>query len=127
MDDDLLQNLLLLETDVDGAMKRFSSNAALYTSLLIEFPKDETMNSLIKALQDENWDAAYTAAHALKGLAGNMGFVPLFHASGELVLLIRKGKIDDVADTFKKVKKSYTNIVDVINGMDENILKRERQ
>lgn len=46
------------------------------------------MLELIKALVDESWDDAFTAAHALKGLAWNMGFISLMYSVGKLIVMI---------------------------------------
>ena len=102
MEDTLRQSLQNVETDVDGALERFSGDEALYESLLQAFLTDPTMEMLQDAISRQAWDDAFTAAHALKGLAGNMGFVPLFHAMGELVIYIRTAKIKDVKDSLNQ-------------------------
>lgn len=114
MDSQLLYGLVMCETDVDGALRRFSGNEALYTSCLGAFLEDSTMSELDAAISAEAWDDAFTAAHALKGLAGNMGFIPLFHAAGELVILIRTGKVKEVDASYEQVKRCYKDISTVV-------------
>ena len=109
-----MNNLLLNETDIDGALQRFSRDESLYLTLLDDFVGDTTMDELEAAVKNRMWDDAFTAAHALKGLAGNMGFVPLFHSIGELVMLIRAGKVDEVDASFKTVRRCYSDIVTAI-------------
>lgn len=111
---DLRRELELCETDVDGALRRFSGNESLYVSCLGLFLIDPTMKQLNSAVSAKTWDDAFTAAHALKGLAGNMGFIPLFHEVGELVLLIRAGRMDEIQDANRRVNVCYTDIMSAI-------------
>jgi chemotaxis protein histidine kinase CheA len=106
--------LTLRETDVQGALRRFSGNEDLYVSCLGMFLSDPTMEELNTAIDQQSWDEAFTAAHALKGLAGNMGFVPLMHATGQLVVLIRGGRIKDINDCMAQINSSYRDISDAI-------------
>lgn len=114
MNAELLNALSSCETDISGALKRLSDDENLYILLLEAFVKDSTMDALENAVAQEDWDSAFTAAHALKGLAGNLGFVPLFHTTGELVLLIRSGRIPEIADSLKHVKRCYVDVSSVI-------------
>ena len=114
MNVELLHDLIECETDVDGALRRFCNNEALYISCLGEFVKDPTMGELEKSLKEQDWDEAFTAAHALKGLVGNMGFVPLFHASARLVVLIRAGRTKELEDSFAETKRCYQQVVSMI-------------
>lgn len=114
MNDELKRALEACETDLDGALKRLSGNEALYEDCLNEFLNDQTMYELSRTITEQAWDDAFTAAHALKGLAGNMGFVPLFHATAQLVVLIRAGRINEIAASQKQVRSFYKEIVDVI-------------
>lgn len=106
----LLNALILCETDVAGALRRFSGNEALYSACLSEFLNDPTMEQLNKAIDAKLWDDAFTAAHALKGLAGNMGFIPLFHATAELVTFIRAGKLSEIDASNKHVLQCHNEI-----------------
>lgn len=115
MDDKLLNSLLMNETDVDGALSRLFGDGALYASLVGAFVQDDTMTQLETAIRNREWDDAFTAAHALKGLAGNLGFIPLFHETGELVLLIRGGRISEIGAALKKVEHCYDNLIAVIS------------
>lgn len=114
MDKKLLKDLLKNETDVDGTLKRLSGDEKLYASLLGSFVHDNTMFDLDSAIKTKSWDDAFTAAHALKGLAGNMGFIPLFHSTGELVMIIRAGRIQEIDSSLNSVKHCYEQIVKAI-------------
>lgn len=114
MDDELRKALELCETDIDGVLRRFSGDEELYVALLKAFLDDPTMAMLNEAIHAQLWDDAFTAVHALKGLAGNLGFVPLFHATGELVLCIRKGRTDEISAANSQVMRCYNDISSAI-------------
>ena len=104
----------MCETDVDGALRRLSGDEELYLACLDAFLQDNTINELNEAILTQSWDDAFTAAHALKGVAGNMGFVPLFHATGELVMLIRGGKVREIGLSNEQVRRDYADVINAI-------------
>lgn len=114
MDTEFRNALLNCETDIDGAMNRFYDDEELYMRCLADFLNDTTMDDLKTALAAMEWDAAFTAVHALKGLAGNMGFIPLFQVSAEMVVMIRAGRIDEAKVYFSEADRCYRRICSVI-------------
>ena len=114
MDDKQQRSLTIRDTDVQGAIKRFCGNEALYISCLQMFLEDTTIEDLKRAIEAQSWDEAFTAAHALKGLAGNMGFVPLMHSTGQLVVLIRGGRVQEINDCVMQINSNYRDITDAI-------------
>ena len=116
MNQELLNSLTLNETDISGVMQRFSGDEKLYMALLNSFKDDPTMDELENAIARKEWNEAFTAAHALKGLAGNMGFVPLFHETGELVMFIREGTISEIDISLKRVRNRYDDILNIIRN-----------
>ena len=109
MNTNLFAELNRREIDVDGAMKRFSDNEELYISCLADYLRDDTVAMLEKAIDTEQWDDAFTAAHALKGVAANMGFIRLSAASARMVILIRNGQLDDVGASLEEIR-AYQNV-----------------
>ncbi|MDD2647995.1 MAG: Hpt domain-containing protein [Eubacteriales bacterium] len=107
--------LALRETDVDGAIKRLGGDEELYAECLTDFLDDKTTEELNIAVEHGVWDEAFTAAHALKGVAGNMGFVPLMHSVGQLLVIIRGGRLKDINESLEQVNSCYRDITDGIN------------
>lgn len=110
----LFDELLMNETDVEGAIARLSGDEALYVSFLKAFLNDNTMSDLGEAIDTLSWDAAFTAAHALKGVAANLGFAPLYHSLGELVISIRAGRLKEINAQFEKARAYYSDLICVI-------------
>lgn len=111
MNSKLLNALKSCETDVDGALERFYGDEILYIDFLHAFVKETTMTSLRDAIRDKKWEDAFMAGHALKGVAANLGFIPLFHAVGELVLLLRSGSTDRIEEIYEEIRACYNTIV----------------
>lgn len=106
--------LLHCETDIQGAMQRFCGNEDIYLSYLRDFPEEPTMKELSDAVDARAWEKAFMAAHALKGLSGNLGFIPLYHAIAEMVILLRSGKYGDVKVGLEHAQKCYDELVTAI-------------
>lgn len=116
MGSDIFTNLRINEVDVDGALHRLYDDENLYVELLRDFGQDTTVTNLKTAIQNKDWDNAFTAAHALKGLAANMGFVLLFQSISELIVLIRTGRIDEIGPILRAVDYDYKKIIDIIQN-----------
>lgn len=114
MNTKLQYNLLLCETDIEGSLRRFSGNEDIYISYVNKFPEEPTMHIFMKAMDRKDWDEAFATAHALKGLSGNLGFIPLYHAVAEIVLLLRAQKYDELEPAYEKIKQSYTELINAI-------------
>lgn len=123
MSKELFEELLNNETDLENALDRFCCSKDLYVKCLKSFVEDTTMTELTKAIACGDWDEVFTAAHAIKGVAGNMGFVPLFYAASEFVVLVRKGKTDEITSSYKKLSLAYERIIDIIK---RNCLEGEK-
>ena len=116
MSDELFNELAGIETDLDGALYRVAGDKNVYLALLKAFASDTTMGDLDEAIVRQSWDDAFTAAHALKGLAGNMGFAPLFHSLGELLKMIRSCRISEIDSSYKGVKRCYDEIMMILSN-----------
>lgn len=114
MDLERYRALTLRDTDVQGVMKRLGGGEELYAMCLRDFLEDDTARELNRCIAAKLWDDAFTAAHSLKGVAGNMGFVPLMHAAGRVVMLIRGGRVNELPEAMEQVNSAYRDIVDAI-------------
>lgn len=114
MDIEYKNALLRCETDIDAALQRLSGDEDIYEQCLSMFLTDQSMADFERALSNGAWDDAFTAVHALKGVAGNMGFIPLYQASAEIVILIRSGRIKELSDSCRQLKRCYDEILAVV-------------
>ena len=91
--------------DVDGAIHRFSGNEVLYLTFLKRFPSNEHYDKIEKNLIDKNYENAYKAAHALKGITGNLGLNPVYRLLEEMLSTMRNK--ESVVDFEEKLEGLY--------------------
>lgn len=94
--------------DYSSTMARFLGNEGMYLRFLDMLFQDETMQQLGSALDSEEYDAAFAAAHTLKGVVGNMGLTPFYNAVCAIVEPLRAGeKRSDFAALYQNICGEY--------------------
>ncbi len=81
MSETIAQKLAAYGIDYMDAMDRMDDNAELYKKLALKYLNDQNYANLVAALEVKDFDGAYKAAHALKGVSGNLSFTDLFKAA----------------------------------------------
>ncbi len=64
--------------DVNEGLSRCMNNEGFYLRLVNMALSDQNFGRLETALADKNEDAAFEAAHALKGVLGNLSLTPIY-------------------------------------------------
>jgi HPt (histidine-containing phosphotransfer) domain-containing protein len=98
--------------------KRVMSNTKLYVKLLIKFKTETTLDDLSAALDAGDFEKAQTAAHTVKGLAGNLSLIELFEKVRDLESQIKEKSVQ--AGAFDLVK---TTFAETIKEVDKVILE----
>ncbi len=101
------------------SVKERISNDEIIKKFLIMFLSERSYGDLTKALDDENYEAAFYAAHSLKGVCANLSLDKLDEASSELTEMLRGSdgkKIDSKKcnELFEKVIEKYNDVLDAI-------------
>ena len=71
-----LEELKAYGADTDAGLQRCMNNESFYLRLVKMIPGDDNFRKLKEALEVGNLDAAFEAAHALKGSSGNLALTP---------------------------------------------------
>ena len=100
--------------DLNGALARFVNNEMLFLTFLKKFPQDEHYAEIYPNIEKKDYDEAYKAAHAIKGIAGNLGLTPVFDTVNELLAAIKNK--DTIEDFDNKMVTLY-------NSFDEEFKK----
>ena len=90
----LMRKIIEYGADESGINDRFMGNAELYISCLREFVDEPNFGLLEDALTRKDDEAAFEAAHALKGLSGNLGATACYEAICALVETLRARRED---------------------------------
>lgn len=75
--------------DVSEGLQRCMNNEAFYLRLVPMAANDGGFEKLRAALAANDLDAAFEAAHALKGVLGNLSLTPLYVPVSEMTELLR--------------------------------------
>lgn len=98
-------------------IERLNGNRELYESMLRDFPKDPNYKMLCEMLEQKKVTEAFRAAHALKGMAGNLSMTRLYESLTPLVELLRSGKLEGSQELLEKVTADYREVTQVVRYM----------
>lgn len=102
-----------LGASYDDVLSRFGSEE-LVERFAIRFLSDQSFCQLRDALEKGDGEAAFRAAHTLKGVCMNLGFGNLYSVSAALTEKLRGNQIEGSKELFKKVEKSYIDLVTIL-------------
>ena len=77
-------------------LRRLPSEA-MVRKFIGKYPADTSWGSLESAINSQDWEAAFRAAHTLKGVAQNLGFQKLYLSSTALTEALREAVAMDQA------------------------------
>ncbi|HIR52229.1 MAG TPA: Hpt domain-containing protein [Candidatus Onthovicinus excrementipullorum] len=101
---------------VEEVLGRFMGNDALLERMLHKFLEDQTYAQLAEAMEQEDRDRAFQAAHTLKGVCGNLSMDRLFHLVSEQVELLRSGSWGAAQAMMPSVTRAYDAVCSSIGG-----------
>lgn len=86
----------------------------------VKFLDDANYNTLQDSMQREDYETAFRAAHSIKGVCQNLGFLKLSQSSAALTEALRSGKKGDTAELEQQVREDYHQTVQGIKAMQES-------
>lgn len=102
--------------DVDGTMKRFLNNEIIYKKCLKKFLDDKSIDMLKEAYSAGNIEAAFKAAHTMKGFVANLGMEKLYQFLIPMVEKLRAGELLG-QDDLKQLEEIYHEMYELIENM----------
>lgn len=100
--------------DVSGAMERFLEDEELYLACLQAVTEDYNFEKLGMALREQNVEQAFDSSHTLKGVLLNMGLLPMFLLTEQIVEPLRKGVIDNLWDSYEKLLEAKEYLKEIV-------------
>lgn len=85
---------------------------------LLMFLKDTSFSELEAAMDSEDYDSAFRAAHTLKGVCANLGIERLGSDASEITEALRAKDSAAACSLFPQVAESYRITVDALNQLD---------
>ena len=99
-------------------LERFAGNEAMLKKYLKLFPADEHYTNLEIAVTALDEKGTLSAAHTLKGLAGNLGLNDIYKSSSAICDAVRADEFHKVAPLFEELTPRYRLAVEVIMQID---------
>ena len=104
--------------DLEGIKRRLPKES-LIQKLLLMLPRDRSYEELKAGLEAGDYDAAFRAAHTLKGVALNLGVTPLAQSAATLTDALRGGApTQEPEPLFRQVTEDYQRTIHAIEQLD---------
>ena len=103
-----IDSLKAFGADTEAGLRCCVDNEALYLRLTGMAAQDAGINRLREALDAHDLDAAFEAAHALKGVMGNLALTPLYTPISAMTELLRARADADYAPLMAEIQAQYT-------------------
>ncbi len=103
--------------DYAGAVERVSGDEELLRSLLDMFLADENYALLVSALDADDAQEGFRAAHSLKGSSGMLGLTGLFEALKSITEALRRGDTAGAALYRDAVAREYDAAAGMIKSL----------
>lgn len=102
--------------DVEGAMRRFLNNEALYIKCMKKFLVDPSYEQLRSAYHAGNCDEAFKAAHTMKGFVSNLGINNIYHL---LIPMVEKLRVQDmnIEEELKQLDVLYEESIKLVESL----------
>ena len=90
-----MEQLRAFGADVDTGLSRCMGSEAFYLRMVGMLFGERNFDALERAVEADDLKAAFEAAHALKGVLGNLALTPLSEPVSELTEQLRSGTPGD--------------------------------
>lgn len=115
MEEGIREKLLKADIDVEAAVERFVGQEKLFMKFLKKFTEDASYETFRTKMEAEQYDDAFEAAHALKGLCGNLSIDGLFQIVSREVEFLRNGRHHEAVELLPEVMKEYERVADILS------------
>ena len=113
------EKLAAVGVEYDEVLKRFMGKEDFYLRMLKKFLDDKNYDGLKQAVEQKNWPEAFTYAHTVKGLCGNLGLGGMLQHVVPLTEELRSEPYDEesIVNYMQNVSAAYDETVGVIQSL----------
>lgn len=101
----------------DQAINRFMNKQEMYEKFLVRFTNDKSYGELKAAIEANDCDAAFRAAHTLKGVTANLAMDSLTKAASDTTEKLRAGNIEEAKELMQQVDVEYNRVMEFIQKL----------
>ncbi len=102
--------------DYDDVFHRLMDSDDMVARFAGKFLEDPSMEQLEAALAAGNVEAAFRAAHTLKGVAQNLGLTNVYEPASVLTESLRGGSLEGADELAVPVREQYAATVDALTA-----------
>ena len=113
---DVLKMLDSWGCDIPQALQRCCGDTEFYLHWISQFVRDPDFEKLDSAIRAKNYEAAFEAAHGLKGSSGTLGLTPLYESVCTVVEDLRYGPRETLDDSYKTMRQSYGHFREIMKS-----------
>ena len=110
-----IEGLKQFGANVEEGIARCAGNEGLYLRLVGMIRDEKNFGKLSEAIEENDLEKAFEAAHALKGVLGNLSLTPLYEKSSEITELLRARKEADypaLLQELQELKQEFDSLLD---------------
>lgn len=105
-----VDSLAAYGANTNEGMNRCMNNEAFYLRMVKMIPGDANFEKLYDAIGRRDFDAAFEAAHALKGPTGNLALTPLYTPVSEITELLRARTDTDYSALVAAIRDAHARL-----------------
>lgn len=114
MRDELFEKLEDMGAEVEDTLDRLMGDEELYLEYLTKLPENENIINLRKAVEQKDAEQAMKEVHTLKGVALNLGLLPLVDVCMDMLLDFRADKAEEAFMQLTDVEDCFAEWVTAI-------------
>lgn len=122
MNGDLSAKLSAYGIDLTDAMERMDDDEALYQRLAFKYLNNTNYVDLVAAMEAQDYDAAYTAAHTLKGVSGNLSLAALYKVASAVSNALKQGEYQAAEQMMPDLKAAHEKAVEGLVAWQDGTL-----
>lgn len=108
-----MEKLISYGADTETGLQRCMNNEAFYLQLIGMILKEPNFDKLEAAVAAHDLKTAFEAAHALKGVTGNLALTPLYEPIVEITELLRAGTETDYSGLLQTIRAQKDKLQDL--------------
>ncbi len=107
--------------DADEVVRRLGVGEELVVCFALRYREDDTFERLAAALDADDTEEAFRAAHTLKGSSGTLGFERLYREASDMTEMLRRGELERAKDSLPVLEEEYDNVIEALERLDREI------
>ena len=100
--------------DTKEGLTRCMNNQKFYFRMISMGLSNDSFEKLGKALEENKLDEAFEAAHALKGVLGNLALTPIYKPLSEITEMLRAKKTADYTAMYEPIMEMRNQLLQMI-------------